>query len=768
MNNKRLSTWIFSLCAIIICMAIALYMRIVLPYASIFTAEGIRFTGIDSYFYMRLVDSLVHNFPQMISFDPYMIYPGGDYISRVPTFFAFMLSGLIKLFGGANPGQQVIDSISVFVPPLLGTLSVIPIYCIGKELVNKWAGLAAALIFALTPGELLSRSLLGYTDHHMAEVFFTTYFAMFFILAIKNGRKFTYQQLMQGRFSVMSQHLIYSLIAGLFLGLYLITWQGALLFILILFIYFVIQFISDYIHDFPSDYLSKIAIISFLVALLIFVPTSNDKLTLLALASLVLVPIALNVLSSLMQSREIKPAYFIYTVCGLAVLGGLASWLLLPSVFNSVTNYLSYIFVWRIDQAIVGEMKPLFFPGGVFDNSLAWSEYGLTFYLAVAGLAVLIVTAIRQGKTEHIFTAAWGLVMLLSALAMVRFTYYFGVCAALLTGYLFGWCIKAITATRNPSVAASTQKKAKKHSPKPARLSASRVTAMALIAAAMIIMLAPGVVNAVNIARNPGHMPTEAWVEAMAWMKKNTPEPFGNSDYYYEYYSTPATDKEYEYPDTAYSVMTWSDYGYWLTRMGHRIPVANPAITHFDEARYYTAQDSASAGTIMKNLGSRFVVIDNRIVSPNDKFYALAIKSNKQESDYYELCWQISGDKYVPVLVFYPEYYRTMLSRLYNFDCKEVKPESTTVMSWEKRPLQEGTYFKVITGLKKFNSFTEAEAFLSDDDSGRRSIIGTDPLVSPVPLEALTDYKTVFQSTHKESAGSTPVPAVKIFEYTAR
>lgn len=768
MNNKLLPDWAFSLIAAVLCVAVALYMRIALPYASIFSAEGIKLSGIDSYFYMRLVDNLVQNFPHLIAFDPYMLYPGGDYINRVPTFYTFILAGIAKLLGGVSPDQNTIDSIAVYVPAILGAVSTIPLFFIGRALVNKWAGLAAAFIMAIMPGELLSRTLLGYTDHHSAEIFFTTYFAMFFILAIKNGRQFTYDVLAKRQFHVASRHIPYSFMAGLFLGFYLITWQGALFFIFIIFIFFIIQFINDYLHGFPSDYLSKIAITCFLFSLLIFVAVSREKVTLLALAALILVPIVLNVISAVMRVREVKPVYFLATLAGLALVGALAAWLIFPSIFKSAIDNIVSIFRWRIDQTVVGEMKPLLFPGGVFSMDTAWPEYGLVLYTGLAGLVMLVIHTIRKGQPELTFTSVWGLIILLAALAMVRFTYYFGICTALLTGCLLGWTVEAIVSSRKAAKTEKPGKKARKTVPKPEGISAGRATIIALVIAAMVVIVVPGTVNAVSLASNPGHMPSAAWLEATDWLKNNSPEPFGKADFYYKDYNTPDTGQAYNYPTTAYGVMIWSDYGYWLTRMGHRIPVANPAITRFDEAVFYTSQDEVSSETIMNKLGARYVVIDNRIVSPNDKFYAVANKSNKKEGDFYELCWQVKDNKYVPLLVFYPAYYNTMVSRLYNFDCAGVTPQNTPVMTWEEKTLPDGNKFKSITGVKIFKSYIEATAFIAADKSGHYSIIGTDPLVCPVPLQPLKDYKTVYKSSQKASAGSSPMPQIKIFEYTGK
>ena len=54
-------------------LGVALYFRIALPYDQVFAGEWIKFTGVDAYWHMRIVDNLVHNFPHLNSFDPYML-----------------------------------------------------------------------------------------------------------------------------------------------------------------------------------------------------------------------------------------------------------------------------------------------------------------------------------------------------------------------------------------------------------------------------------------------------------------------------------------------------------------------------------------------------------------------------------------------------------------------------------------------------------------------------------------------------------------------
>ncbi|MCX6005098.1 MAG: oligosaccharyl transferase, archaeosortase A system-associated, partial [Chloroflexi bacterium] len=679
--------------------------------------------------------------------------------------------------GGATASQQTIDTIAVYIPPVLGALAIIPVYFIGRALINRWAGIIAIVLMALMPGEFLSRSLLGNTDHHVAEEFSTSFFIVFFILAIKHGRQFTYAMLRRRQFNPASRHIIYSFVAGIFLGLYLITWQGALLFVFIVFIYFIVQFISDHLRGFPTDYLSKIAITTFLIAMLIVAPVSRDKATFLSLAVIILVPIALNVISAIMSARNIKPVYFLAVVAVPGLIGLLITWLMLPFISQPLIGFLIPLFNWNMQQNVVGEMKPIFFPGGFFTLEVAWTQYALALYSGLAGLVLIIYQAVRKGEPDKIFVVIWSLIIMLASFSMVRYASYFAVCLAVLTGYLGGWIIEAFSQAKEPEIADKARRKSRRHTQTRNIPIPKKAIAAIMAAVLVIIVLVPGTTNAVSTAKNPAHAPGDAWMEALEWLKKNTPEPFGDADFYYKLYSAPEPGKSFNYPPTAYSVLVWGDYGYWVTRIGRRIPTSNTgALVLIKEALYFTSDNPANAGEMLKDSNAKYIIIDNRIASPNDKLYALLSVQTKKneagnwitkykESDFYELCWYQKAGKYEPLLVFYPEFYRSMVIRLYNFDSKQVVPRQTSVMTYENRRTAQGD-FKEITGIKNFNSYEDAEAFIASQKSGSHSIIGTDPMASPVPLKTLTDYKLVYSSSQKASNFTAALPEIKIFEYS--
>ena len=74
-------------------------------------------------------------------------------------------------------------------PAVLAALTIFPVYFIGKGLDNRSAGLLSAALIAILPGQFLTRSLLGFTDHHAMETLFSTIAMLFLILAIKSARE---------------------------------------------------------------------------------------------------------------------------------------------------------------------------------------------------------------------------------------------------------------------------------------------------------------------------------------------------------------------------------------------------------------------------------------------------------------------------------------------------------------------------------------------------------------------------------------------------
>ncbi|MCJ7791301.1 MAG: hypothetical protein MUP49_02650, partial [Dehalococcoidia bacterium] len=130
--------------------------------------------------------------------------------------------------------------------------------------------------------------------------------------------------------------------------------------------------------------------------------------------------------------------------------------------------------------------------------------------------------------------------------------------------------------------------------------------------------------------------------------------------------------------------------------------------------------------------------------------------------------YQLNGNTLQPVLLFYPEYYRSFLVRLYNFDGSKVIPKSSIVISYQGKVSTDGQPYKEITSAKSFPSYEEADAYVSNQKSGNYRIVSSDPFASPVPLEALEHYKMVYSSKgSKIMPNGGLISEVKIFEYVS-
>ncbi|KKL84056.1 hypothetical protein LCGC14_1968610, partial [marine sediment metagenome] len=138
---------IWIILALISAITFSLYTRIALPYDQVFTPEWVKFTSVDAYWQMDYVDKVAPVFNEYL----FKMF-------EVP-FFVWMISGCAYIIGMGSPSQPLIDTVGVYFPPVLAALTVIPVYFIGKELFSKAAGVFAAILIAVLPGEWLGRSI---------------------------------------------------------------------------------------------------------------------------------------------------------------------------------------------------------------------------------------------------------------------------------------------------------------------------------------------------------------------------------------------------------------------------------------------------------------------------------------------------------------------------------------------------------------------------------------------------------------------------------
>jgi oligosaccharyl transferase (archaeosortase A-associated) len=863
MGEKKFATrWLIGI-LLFVFFGLAVYIRVGLTHDRIFAGGIIKFDSNDAYYFLRQIDSFVHNFPHLISFDPYLRYPNGFMLGSL-NFFVYVLGGIIWFLGLGSPTTHMVNMISAYFPAVLGALTVIPVYFIGKILFDRKVATVAAALIAVLPGEFLGRSILGATDRDALEVLLATTAMLFFILAVNKARErqITFRLFHTQPLSVLTIPIVYSLLAGILLGLSLFTWRGSFFTVLVILAYLIVRSIINYFKDESFDHISFVGVLTFLVALLILGVASRDQLFLAALTISLLIPLVLSGLAWQLKHRRVKPAYYLLSVIGIGLIAIGIFYAASPGLFRSMLGQFNALMPAQT-SATVTEMRSILFPAGHFTLAVIWDNFTTCFFLSLISLGVLIYISLKRSEIDHTLIIIWSLIMLAATLATRRIALFLTINVALLTGYLsivlyytIQLVVNRITCKNNDYVSSqlsmstgfkasdivkpseappdldyykvlgvprdATRKQIKKARQRlVSRYQASGVLAeeekeklkqmdkayavlsdprrreaydrleygavpkkgrgrpigrgvfqsakinMAVAGIAIFFMVFFPNFKPISTAINQASSfaPSNAWYNSLSWLKDNTPAPFSDPDYYYELYKTP-----FYYPETAYGVIAWWDYGYWILQIGQRLPNCDPGGgSRKMVARFLTAQNESSADKIIRQLNSKYIVLDYETVIGKLNTIAVTAGSDEKFCDVY---YQPQKNKMVPVLLFYPEYYRSLSVRLYNFNGDEVIPQQSTVISYEEKISSDGRSYREIETARVFTSYEEASNFISDQKSDNYIMVSEDPLISPVPLEALEHYKLVHSEESPEKpefqVSSSLSNSVKIFEYTAQ
>lgn len=781
---------------LVIFFALSLVFRVALPYDSVFTGGWVKFTTVDAYYHMRLVDNLAHNFPHLTHFDPYFIYPGGSATGGV-HFFDYLLAFIIWVIGLGSPTQHTIDVVSAYFPSVLAALTIIPVFFIGKALFNRWVGVMAAFLMALLPGEFLGRSILGNTDYHVAETLFSMTAALFLILAVKAaGSKpdgqgpLTFGHLLKRDWKAITRPLVYALLAGVFLGIYLITWMGALLFVFIISVFFVVQFVINHFRHKSNEHLGIIGFVAFLVADIIFLPQAPDRNFTMVMVAALFVPLVLAALSILISSRKLNTFFY---PPSLIVAGGVILLIVRAIDPSGVTTmWHNFLFIFAPGSgstaATTMEMEHLLSPQGTFSTLYAWSYFTTSFFLisptsslhflwwlpgfGFISFLILIWLSIKQrgDKEIQVFFIIWTLIVLMATLSERRFAYYLVVNIAVLSAYISWqiiWYAGLRRLTENAEkVAAAVKAETPRAKAKKKRRESPGI-GIYYVNTILAIILVFFCVDFFNISKSNStasqaalFAPTDGWEQALTWMKSNTPDPLGDPGAYDKLYNS-----DYKYPASAYGVSAWWDYGYWITRIAQRLPSANPSQTPepiTKVANLFLSQNATSADKIMADLGSSYIIADNSLIT--GKLWAVADWAKQSQDKYFGIYYVPNNGMYQGRTLYTPDFYRTLIVRLYCFDGKAVPDGKPVVVAYNTQT-KNGTTYKLVTAADQYPTYQAALNYIASQKSGNYDIVGTSPFVSPVPLDAVQDFKIVYSSPFTDSfSGNVTLPDVKVFQ----
>ena len=661
--------------------AIALYIRAVLPYDSVFLADGtIRFGGNDPWYHLRIVEYILHNYPHTLTYDAFTEFPYGHFQHYGPL-YDHTIAFISIVLGFGNPDMHLVGTVGAYFPTILGALVVIPVYFIGKHLHNRGTGLLAALIIATLPGQFLSRSLLGFNDHHAAETLFSTVTILFLMLALMSARSQNLSLSDLNRdWRAIKYPLIYSILAGVAYAVYQLCWTGAIMFGLIIMISAIIIYIVEHIRGNSTAYITVIGVITFGLEMLLILPWIHPgsgfsscyswlhvATSLMAIVACIL----MYAVSREMNRRDLNPYYYPAFLAAVAIIGFGLLIIVSPALFSTVTSLPSSVLSIKTGGAsTIAEASSMIVDrSGTFNigrNSMIYGNFGNCFYGSLLGVLVLGYYVIRRWKPEDILALVWTLVMLIAIYGQNRFGYYYAVNAALLSAY-FGTKIIELSGFKGTHTTINEL-------PRYLAKNAGYILLAILLVAVLVYPWGPAPLALAQAKHSGG--PNTPWYDSLEWMRYNTPDPAPDPAVfsYYGPYVRPPSGEPYPYPDTAYGVMSWWDYGFWIETIGHRIPNANPfqgGIGGGEEQRpgaatFFTAESEAEANEIADTLGVKYVVSDVEMAT--GKFHAIAAW-DCDTGGYSE--WLLIGgrNEMVPTM----RYFNSMEGRLHIFDGVSLK-----------------------------------------------------------------------------------------------
>ena len=648
-------------------MLVMLYFRIVPLHHIVFTdwpgiyGNFVNFVTDDAVYHMRLVHNTLAHFPHRIFFDPFTHYPYGSQVHFGP-FFTLLIASLAWLLGLGHPTPMLVNTVGAYVPPVLAALCIIPTYFIGKKIFGRNAGILAAAFLAFITSEFFMRSVLGFTDHHVAEVLYSTMIFAFLTYA------FSYHT--ERKFNKM---VLCAFFAGISFALYLLNWSGAYFVGAILLVFFIWEIVFAHLHKEKSGYLCAIATFTYLIPAILVLPYALDNqrfqyhysltqpVALVSFLLIILIVYAFARLFNLTKRRTLYPIFLV----GIFLFSVFAIKNYLPNVYNLIASGVDFLFNPGAAFRTISELWPIVLDRNTehLTFNLIWQNFFFAFPMAFIATTTIFLNKIKRkdGRAARMLFV-WSIVMCLATISECRYAYYFAINVVLLAGYLG---IEVFTYLKNLVLSGRIIKNEWMQF----------IISGFLVAALIIVVIFPQtkVSPKGDAPYFSGPRLTKEWYDAYVWLKQHTPNPEGDVtqpsfDYHRGYFEIPKNITErYPYPNSAYGIISWWSIGHQLTYIAERIPIANPFQMGIIEANknegvapFFTSQNEEEAVKDAETMGARYVLIDNATASSQYPGMLLWEKNTfipiKIEMQQYKLLAN-------------PEtFHKSMLNRLYYFD----------------------------------------------------------------------------------------------------
>lgn len=739
----------------------------------------------DIWYNFRQLEIVVHNFPGYAWFDPMTAYPNGKTIGWGPLMP--LIGSVICLLTGMTTRFELMY-VASWIPPVFAALTVPVVYLLGNRLWNYKAGLVAAGLVTILSSMYFVDTSFGYFDHHCIETFASTLFCVMYIITLLYAKKYHEQ------FKNSQNILIFIALAVLTAVSYFLGYMNMptiILFGLIVAIYTFFQYIADGHRNELVNYLlyTNLAVFTLVLIMMAVFGVKEAGMALqqygiAQILAILLILIETLVFFGLAHYLGKNTRNFFISV----ILSAAAFFVLLYLATNGgfITELVNF-FGQVPGASTIRELKG-------WSLELAFNSFYFALVLGILGFAILVRQFARDVRSEHLFFITWTLVVFFATVGHYRYEYYFVVNVSLLSAlgivsgiqlgldYLGSDGLRGLFARKKEEEPATPPREEKGRKRKKAKRldrgektkrSSNRQFLGGIILVAILVMTAYTVTAAIQKDMKYSTLPADLrldsnWVESMEWLSLHTPDPGVG-------YLTIYEKDVFEYPSESYGIMSWWDYGHYITFIGKRIPIANPFQDNVRGANgvasFLFTDSEEEATRILERRGGRYVITDSS--SATDKFSAILgwYDPDRTVTDYVRSFFRETSDGTRQINVEMPPYYETTLVRLHNFDGSMMVPDQIILMEYYNEN-RGGMAYPMIVNAWLLTPQEAADALAQYIPRPETDVLKGGQFLYPlVEVPAMRHFRLVHESPGNatdllihDMSGIESIPAVKIFE----
>ncbi len=570
LSNLRISvsrSTLLTVSALILIFFIAFFIRL-LP-----IRWGLELSEFDPYFQFRFTEKIVNDgyFDWVNWYDSQRWYPIGYEVNIGTKAFPGLpltAATLYNIVSGLGVPISLYN-LCVLFPAIFGALACVAAFFLGKDVAGKTAGLLSAFFLALTPSHI-SRTSAGFFDDETVGIGAILLFAFLFLRALDQDRP-------------QKHSIIYAITAGLTLGYITASWGAALYPIEMATVFvFVLIILRRYSRRLLTSY-------SITFGLGLFLAINVPKLSLGYLKSWAILPIA-GVFALLCLSEAVKvmktakwKLILVVSVLAVILVGFLA------------LSYFGYV------GSIAGKFTSVLDPTqrdsseiyqSVQEHRLtAWGSIYYDFGVGVFFFALGIFFAVRDLTNRNLFIVVFGITALYFASSMVRLTILLAPVFCILMAVGIVSLLRPFVTLMKEAPKLVTGRKyvtgrvGKEFSGLILVLIFGLLTLTYAFPSPRMYNHAnsPVTILAASVPIKPADPVTE-WTEMLSWMQLNLPNDA--------------------------TIVSWWDYGYWITVKGNRTSLA-------DNATFNTTHIGSIGQVFMSNETEALRILQQQFDGPN-------------------------------------------------------------------------------------------------------------------------------------------------------